>query len=293
MSYLYYPGCSLKSTGVGYEESILNVFQALDIPFPEVDDWNCCGATAYMAVDELKAYALASRNLALAEKMKPEEEETIDVIAPCAACFLVLYKTEQFLNKGNGKSEQIHDALKEAGLSYTGKARVRHPLDVLVNDIGLDRIKEKAVKPLKGLKVASYYGCQILRPYAPFDNMDNPRTMDDIMVALGAEAVDWPLKTRCCGASLAGTVEDVGRRLSYIIVKEAEKRGADVLVTACPLCQHNLECYQDRMRKEYKDDINFPVAYFSQLMGMAFGIEQDKLGLQRLFIPFEPALAAE
>jgi heterodisulfide reductase subunit B len=293
MKYLYYPGCSLKSTGVAYEESILKVFQALDIQYEELDDWNCCGATAYMAVDELKAYALASRNLAIAEQQKPADQETIDIIAPCAACYLVLFKTENYLNTKSEKSKKIHDALGEAGLSYTGKARVRHPLDVLINDIGLDTIKEKSVKPLSGMKVASYYGCQILRPYSTFDNPDDPRSMDQVVEALGGEPVDWPLKTRCCGASLTGTVEEVGLRLSYILVKEAQKRGADVIATACPLCQHNLECYQDRMSQKYEEKVNFPVVYFSQLMGMAFGLEKKSLGLQRLFIPFEPALAAK
>ena len=291
MSYVYFPGCSLKSTGKGYEESILAVFKSLDIKMEEIDDWNCCGATAYMAIDELKAYALAARNLALAEKNNPNGE-MLNIIAPCASCYLVLTKAKNYLEKQDAKGDQIRGALAVSGLSYTGKVQIRHPLDVLVNDFGLDAIKAKVAKPLTGLKVASYYGCQILRPYAKFDNQDNPTTMDDIITALGGEPVDWPLKTRCCGASLTGTVEQVGLRLSYILVKEAKKRGADVLATSCPLCQFNLECYQDRMRKEYNDPIHLPVVYFSQLMGLALGSSKKALGLERLFVPFEPALAA-
>ncbi|MDX9753676.1 MAG: CoB--CoM heterodisulfide reductase iron-sulfur subunit B family protein [bacterium] len=292
MSYLYYPGCSLKSTGIGYEESILQVFKTLHTPLEELDDWNCCGATAYMAVDELKAYALASRNLALAEKQCPDDP-VVDVVAPCAACFLVLYKTQQYLAKKNGKDLQIKQALKDVGLPYKGKVRIRHPLDVLLNDIGLEKIKNHVKQPLKGLRVASYYGCQMLRPYATFDNPDNPQSMDQLIEAMGGEVIDWPLKTRCCGASLTGTVEEVGLRLSYILLKEAENRGADVIATACPLCQFNLECYQDRMSQLYHDKVNMPVVYFSQLMGMAFGSTQKDLGLQRLFVPLEPALAAK
>jgi len=271
----------------------LSVFKTLEIKLEELDDWNCCGATAYMAVDELKAYALASRNLAIAEKYIADGQDTIDIIAPCAACYLVLYKAQKFLEGKNGKSSAIHCALKEAGLQYTGKARVRHPLDVLINDVGVEKIRSCVTRPLKGLKVASYYGCQILRPYGAFDNPDAPQSMDRLVEALGAEPVEWALKTRCCGASLTGTVEEVGLRLSYILLKEAARKGADVVSTACPLCQFNLECYQDRMRAQFDDQIQEAVVYFSQLMGMAFGLSDKDLGLQRSFVPFAPALAVK
>jgi len=128
-----------------------------------------------------------------------------------------------------------------------------------------------------------------VRPYAEFDNQDEPTTMDRLMKALGAEVVDWPLKTRCCGGSLTGTVSEVGQRLSFLLLKEAAKRGCDVIATACPLCQFNLECYQSTMNRRYNDSVNVPVAYFTQLMGMAFGLENKKLGLQRLFVPMRPA----
>ncbi|MGC9327620.1 MAG: heterodisulfide reductase-related iron-sulfur binding cluster, partial [Candidatus Hinthialibacter sp.] len=127
MRYLYYPGCSLKATGRAYEESILAVFKKLDIPMDEVEDWNCCGATAYMAVDEQKAYAVASRNLALAEKQMDAEE--VHIIAPCAACYLVLLKTQHYLDEGNGQGDKIRQALNAGGLKYQGKVKIRHPLD--------------------------------------------------------------------------------------------------------------------------------------------------------------------
>ncbi len=288
MSYIYFPGCSLKSTGRAYEESMIAVFDALGIALPEIDDWNCCGATAYMSISELKAFALSARNLAIAER-QGNGSQSVDIVVPCAACYLGLNKTQHYLADNPGIRAKVNDALHAANLEYAGKARIRHPLDVLINDVGEAKVKEHVKKPLEGMKVACYYGCQLVRPYAEFDNQDEPTTMDRLMKALGAEVVDWPLKTRCCGGSLTGTVSEVGQRLSFLLLKEASKRGCDVIATACPLCQFNLECYQSTMNSHYNDSVDVPVAYFTQLMGMAFGLESKKLGLQRLFVPMRPA----
>lgn len=283
MKYLYYPGCSLKSTGRAYEESLLPVLKALGIDFVELEDWNCCGATAYMAVDDTKAYAIASRNLALCEKQFKDEEE-IHVIAPCSACYMVLVKTQKYLEQNLDEKRKITYALKQSGLGYEGKVKIRHPLDVLVNDLGLDKITKAVKHPLKGIKVASYYGCQTVRPYATFDDARDPQTMDQIVKAIGAEPVDWPLKTRCCGASLTGTVGEVGIPLSYVILHEAVKRRADIVITSCPLCQFNLECYQGTMNKRFHNDLNIGVIYFTQLLGLALGLQPKELGMQRLFV---------
>jgi heterodisulfide reductase subunit B len=290
MNYLYYPGCSLKGTGRAYEESTLAVFRELEIPLDEIDDWNCCGATAYMAISELKAFALSARNLAIAEK-RNGGGKTGGLIAPCAACYLVLNKTQKYLKEFPHIREKVNLSLKAAGLSYQGQVKIRHPLDVLVNDIGVKELSGRVKKPLKGLKIACYYGCQIVRPYAEFDDQFEPTSMDKIARALGAETVDWPLKTRCCGGSLSGTVQEVGMRLSYILLKEARRRGADAIATACPLCQFNLECYQSQIGRQFEDKINMPVVYFTQLIGRAFDIPGKKLGMQRLFVPLPEAAA--
>jgi heterodisulfide reductase subunit B len=282
MKYLYYPGCSLKGTNRAYEESVLASFQALGIPVEELEDWNCCGATAYMAVDEMKSFALAARNLALAERQSPDSPM---LMAPCSGCYLVLSKTQHYLEEYSEVSRTIDSALQAARLSYARKVHVRHPLDILINEVGLQNITQKVRQPLQGLKVACYYGCQIVRPYAAFDDQVNPTTMDRLMRALGAETVEWPLKTRCCGGSLMGTLPEVGVPLSYILLKEALKRGADVVATACPLCQFNLECYQDKMSQQFKERLELPVAYFTQLLGLALGVPERQLGLHRLLIP--------
>ncbi|MEP0829505.1 MAG: CoB--CoM heterodisulfide reductase iron-sulfur subunit B family protein [bacterium] len=286
MNYLYFPGCSLKGTGRAYEDSILSVFKGLQLPLEELDDWNCCGATSYMAISEMKAFALSARNLALAQK-QAHSRENCGLVTPCAACYLVLIKTQKYLEEFPQIGDKIKAALKAANLDYGGKVRVRHPLDVLANDFGPEKLASFVKKPLKGLKVACYYGCQIVRPYAEFDDQHNPTTMNRIMHALGAQTIDWPLKTRCCGGSLTGTIQEVGMRLSYILLREASRLGADVVATACPLCQFNLECYQKQMSREFEDAISIPVVYFSQLVGYAMGLPEKELGMKRLFVPFE------
>jgi len=283
LKYLYYPGCSLKCTGRSYEESLLAVFDALKLDYAELDDWNCCGATAYMAIDESKAFTIATRNLALAEEQFKNEKE-INLIAPCSACYMVLLKAQNFLAQHKNEMERIQIALKQSGLNYEGKVRIRHPLDVLVNDLGIKAISKNVKYPLKGIRVASYYGCQVVRPYATFDDIRNPTSMDEIVKAIGAEPVDWPLKTRCCGASLTGIIDIVGLPLSHSILYEAMRLRTDVVITACSLCQFNLECYQTTINKNYDQSIHIAVIYFSQLLGLALGISPKELGMQRLFI---------
>jgi heterodisulfide reductase subunit B len=268
----------------------------------ELDDWNCCGATAYMAVDEVKACVMASRNLAIAEKAGYKE-----LLAPCSACYTVLNKTKHYLHESPSVETVIQTALKQANLTYGGNVPVRHPLDVLVNDIGLAEIKKHVKQPLKGLKVAPYYGCQIVRPYSTFDDQYNPTSMDRLLEAIGCTIVTYPLKTRCCGGSLTGTLPEPGVLCSYILLKEAVKRGANVVATVCPLCQFNLDCYRDKMAAKWGDEtspdpnnpearipvgphLNLPVVYFTQLMGLAFGMSEKELGLQRGFAPM-PKLA--
>lgn len=281
MKFSYFPGCSLKGLGRAYEESLLPVMKHLDVELQELDDWNCCGATAYMSVDEAKACVLTARNLALAEKQGDHP-----VVAPCSACYMVLNKTKHYFKENPDMKAKIDKALDAVGMSYGGGTPVRHPLDILMNDVGVEAIKAKVNRPLKGLKVAPYYGCQIVRPYATFDNQYNPTTMDELLEALGAEVVPYPLKTKCCGGSLTGTVPKAGRRLVYILMKEARKRGADCFVTVCPLCQFNMDAYHARVTKEYGLKC-IPTLFFSQLMGLAFGMPGKELGLNRLAIPFK------
>ena len=296
MKYIYYPGCSLKSTGRPYEESLLAVFKELQIPMEELHDWNCCGATSYMSVDELKAFGLAARNLALAESqngINGNGDPDVHIVAPCSACYLVLIKTERYLKEYKNERKAVIKGLKTIGLDYNGKAVIRHPVDVLFNDIGLESIAKHIKKPLKGIKVASYYGCQMIRPFELFDPVHYPVTLDLLVDKLGATPLDWPLKTRCCGGSLTGTLHEAGMRLNYRLLSEAKNRGADMIITTCPLCQFNLECYQDRISSYTGKKIEMPILYFTQLVGLALGIPEKKLGIHRSFIRFPNFQALE
>lgn len=280
MKFTYFPGCSLKGLGRAYEESILPVFRELGIELNELEDWNCCGATAYMAVDEAKAFVLAARNLALAERQGQQA-----LMAPCSACYLVLNKAKHAIQDSPAMADKVRRGLSTAQLKYTGTVPVRHPLDILINDVGVEAIRQKVRTPLRGLKVAPYYGCQIVRPYSTFDDQYNPTTMDRLLEALGATVVRYPLKTKCCGGSLTGTVPEAGTRMVYILLKEAMKRGADVVATVCPLCQFNLDAYHAQITSAY-EAVPIPTVYFSQLMGLAFGLPARELGLHRAAVPF-------
>lgn len=279
MKYSYFPGCSLKGLGRAYEESLLPVMKHLGVEVRELEDWNCCGATAYMAIDEVKACVLAARNLALAEQRGNQ------LLVPCAACYLVLNKTKHYFHDSPAMRETIGRALGTVGLRYSGDTPVRHLLDVLFNDIGLEAIRQKVSRPLHGLKVAPYYGCQIVRPYSTFDDQYDPTTLDRLLEALGATVVRFPLKTKCCGGSLTGTVPEAGIRLVYILHSEARKRGGDCLATVCPLCQFNLDAYHAQVTSEY-GKVLVPAVYFTQLMGLAFGLPEQELGLRRAAVPF-------
>ncbi|MGE5199640.1 MAG: CoB--CoM heterodisulfide reductase iron-sulfur subunit B family protein [Rhodospirillaceae bacterium] len=280
--YAYYPGCSLSGLGKPYDESLRAVFGHLGLGLEDIADWNCCGATSYMSVSEDRAVALAARNLALAGAIDA------DVVAPCAACYLVLTKAQHMMGEYPALAARVHKGLEAAGLKYPAKVTVRHPLDVLVNDVGLDAVKAKVTRPLEGYRVAPYYGCQVVRPYGAFDDPLRPQTLDRLMAAAGAQVVDYPLKAHCCGGSLMGTMEDIGLRLNFLLLKEAKARSANVLATVCPLCQYNLEAYQGRMRRSFHEDVSLPVVYFTQLLGLAFGLSPSALGLQRNFVTAEP-----
>ncbi len=285
MSYTYYPGCSLKGIGKVYEESLLAVFEALGHSLDELDDWNCCGATTYMGIDQTQALALAARNLSLAEN-----EKLKDLVAPCNACYFVLRRVDDYRARYPELMNRVLGVLRDMGLDYQGRVRVRHPLDVLFDDIGVEEIKKHVKRDLKGVRVACYYGCLYSRPYGTPEEWRFPSKMDDMFSALGVEVVDFALRTRCCGGSLTGTVEDVGQRLVYVLLREAKRSKADMLVTMCGLCQFNLEAYQRAAGKHFGEDVRMPVLYFTQLLGMLLGLPEKKLGLHRLFVPPPAAL---
>ena len=285
MKYTYYPGCFLKGTGEPIGASLLAVFEALGHSLEELDDWNCCGATTYSSIDQAQAMALAARSLCLAEK-----ENVGELLAPCSACYFVLRRVDDHRVRYPELMGQVLGVLRDMDLNYEGNVTVRHPLDVLYDDIGVEEIKKHVSWQPDGLRVGCYYGCLYSRPYGTPEEWRFPTKMDDLFSELGVEVVDFPLRTRCCGGSLATSSEDVGQRLVYLLLHEARRVGADMLVTLCPLCQFNLEAYQRAAGKRFGEDVKMPVLYFTQLLGLLLGIPQEKLGLQRLLVAPPAAL---
>jgi len=278
MEFAYYPGCSLEYTGKPYDLSIKAVFKTLGVGLREIEDWNCCGATMYMSINKVVGYAVAARNLAIAQR------EGLEICAPCNSCYTILRKTNRHFAWDPDSREKINQALAAAKLSYTTEVEVRHPLDILVNDVKLDRVMAAAPFRFDGLKVAPYYGCQLVRPVYHFDDLEEPQTMDRLLESLGMDAVDFPDKVRCCGGMLMTTFEDVALQLNNDLLTHAEDAGAEVIATACPLCQMNLESYQDKINAKYGTTHRMPIVYFSQLVGKAFGHSDSALGLDSLLV---------
>ena len=271
--YTYYPGCSAMATAVGLGLSVQAIAKPLDMELIELEGWTCCGSTPYGSLDELESIVVAARNLALAEKTG------LDLVTPCSSCFITLYQADIKLKDHPQLMAQINEALAVANLEYHGSVRVRHLTEVLVNDITPEVITTKVKRPLHGLKVAPYYGCQLVRPDYGFDDPESPQSLDRLVECLGAEAVPFPLKNRCCGGSLIIPEEDLALGLIRKLLDNALENGAQCIVTPCPLCQTNLDAYQSRVNSKFKTHYNLPVLFITQLIGLALGIDHEPLGL--------------
>jgi heterodisulfide reductase subunit B len=291
MKYSYYPGCSLERNALAYHESAMAVAEALGVEFVEVEDWNCCGATEYMAIDLLPAFSLISRNLALAANQSVNGNH---LVAPCSACFLNLSKTDRYLRDSPELAEKVNTALAAGDLHYEpGSVRVRHLLDIVVNDVGFERVTEKVTKPLYDLRLAPYYGCLVVRPVrkTPFDDPEYPTSLDRLLRTIGAKVVDYPLKAQCCGGHMTQIKENTALEIIRRLLKNAADYEADAIVTLCPMCQLNLDAYQDNVNKYFGTNYKIPILYFTQLVGLAFDIPPKKLGFGKEFVSAAPALA--
>ncbi len=282
MNYLYYPGCSQKATARSYEESLLAICPKLGIELTEVEDWNCCGTTTVISVNKVLSLSLSARNLALAEK---QGGAGATVLTPCPSCWLSLTKANKVLEQDSELSRKVRDALAAGGLTYSGTVRVRHLLEVLVNEVGVERLKKEAGAPLAGLKIAPYYGCQVLRPYAVGDSQEAPQNLETIIKALGAEVASFEMRSACCGGTLVATREEVGQKMSSDVLRSIVTAGADAIVTPCSLCQVTMEAIQGKSQKLLGDAVSIPVLSLSQLIGLAMGLSDKQLALQRSLIP--------
>lgn len=278
MNYLFYPGCALEASSPHYYKSCKVSCEKVGIQLEELEDWTCCGATAYIGTDEVKATAYSARNLALAE-----QAGATDLVTACNACYITLRKADKcFANEVMRRD--VNQALAAAGLAYGGSVRVRHIAEVLLNDVGPERIRETITAPLDGLKVACYHGCLLTRPFTDVGDPERPDIMDRILSPTGAEIVDFPATAKCCGGMLMTTRRDVGLTLVYEILSCARAMGADVIAVACPLCSVNLEAYQDAVSQSFDWDRPMPIVLFTQLLALAQGASAEAVGLDQCMI---------
>jgi heterodisulfide reductase subunit B len=265
MKLAFYPGCSLEGMANDYARSISAVFDHLGITLMEIDDWSCCGATAAHSLSEMMAVFLPARNIAAAEKMG------LDILSPCANCFNRLVFSKAMIRKN----------IFDIPWNVSGNIEVHDMTRFLASPEMVRHVEERVRRPLKGLRVVCYYGCQMVRPprLTGFTDYENPMTLDRLATAAGAEVLDWSYKTTCCGASIGIGRRDIQEFLTNRLLEKAGQSGAEAVVVSCPLCQVNLDLIQ-----RHSSSGALPVFYFTELLRLAFEAETGSAGWFRMHI---------
>jgi heterodisulfide reductase subunit B len=274
----YFPGCAQKGTSKEYHISLSRMMEALGLGLNELADWNCCGATSAHAISQMLALALPLRSLALAE-----EAGYAELLAPCAACFSRLSYAHKKVQEGPALKDELN---RITGRAYQGTVKVTNLLE-FIHKHCLEGIRKRLVRPLADLRLAPYYGCLLLRPprVAQFDDPEEPTTMEEIIDAIGAVAVDWPYKIECCGGGFSVSHTEAVLRLSGEVLENAQEHRADALVTACPMCHSNLDMRQRQIEAQWGRKFNLPILFISEVVGAALGLKPEGLGLGRHFVP--------
>jgi heterodisulfide reductase subunit B len=284
MKYTLYPGWSQEGSALEYMTSTLAVLGALGAEIEEMEDWTCCGASAASVMGALLGVVLPARNLALAERKAPGQ----DVLTVCSACYTNFRRTAEVIGSDPALHRKVNQALEVEGLEYRGTVTARHLLDVLANDFAVGAIAERVQRPLTGLTVAPYYGCQTVRPYSPFDDGQRPTSMIAILEALGATVHRHPREASCCGTSLMMTKPRVGAGMAGSVLDACTP--ADCLVTVCPMCHMNLDSFQDKASRAVGHPLRIPVLFLPQLMGLAFGLPEREMMFSRHVVSVKPVL---
>ncbi|HZV54064.1 MAG TPA: CoB--CoM heterodisulfide reductase iron-sulfur subunit B family protein [Rhodocyclaceae bacterium] len=277
--YAFYPGCSSQkgASASNFLTSLEVMVDKLDIQLNEIPDWNCCGASiGYAEGSELPRLVLNARNLALTAQNMPGQ----DMVSGCPACWLSSRETAERLHEHGSLLAETNEALKEAGLNLNAHVRARHMTEVLIEDIGYEGMKAPVIKPLEGLKIAGYVGCQTNRPFGiAGESFENPMYLDKMIETVGAEAVKYEQKVTCCGGALAFSEPEKSQKQIRDIVESAYDNGANMIVTPCQLCQANVEIYQSEINKKQGTKFSMPVVYYTQLMSVAYGGSAKQAGL--------------
>ncbi len=286
MKYAYYPGCSAESSARDQHSSSIAVARALGIDFIEIKGWSCCGSTPGHQTDRVLAASLSAANLILAKDMG------LDIVVNCAACYNRL-KTANYEVKNHPEMRQkVKNAI---GRDYDGSVEIKHMMEVLLEDYGKESLQKAFTYSLNGLRVASYYGCLLVRPQeiTNFDDPENPQSMDNLIRAMGGESLDWPYKVECCGNSLSLTTRsDLVVSFSDSIIGMAKAVEAECIAVACPLCQVNLDLRQMDIKRQTGKQYDMPILYITQLMGLCLGLSRKELGLEKLVVSPSPVVKA-
>ena len=278
MKLAYYPGCTLHGTANEYDISMKAVFKELGIELIEMPDWVCCGATSAHTTNENLALTLPYLHLVQAEKMKLDT-----ICAPCSACFNRLKITDYYVKNDEKKYNTMR---KIVGKAYKKTVTIKPPLQNVIEDLGIEELQRKIEKPLSNLKVASYYGCLLVRPkdMTNFDDAENPKIMEKVVEAIGAIPVDFTFKQECCGGAFSASKPKMANELSFRVINNAKEQGADCIMVACPLCHVNLDLKQKDIEKQFDKELKIPIIYFTQLIGLALGLDAKTLSLDSHFV---------
>jgi heterodisulfide reductase subunit B len=279
----YFPGCTLSTKARGFDVAGRASAKALGFELAELPEWNCCGATFPLATDNELALVGPTRALINAQR------EGAQLATLCSICYNVLKRTAGFLRENGEKRERINLFVEE---DYAGGVQVLHLLEILRDELGFKALGERVAKPLIGLRVAPYYGCLLLRPQDEIglDDPDEPTILHALLASLGCEVIDFPHKTECCGSYLTVSAADAAEELAYTILRSAQRKGAEMVVTSCPLCQFNLDYRQAEMDKKHPDFASLPVLYFTQLLGIALGLDSTEYGFENHYVDPRPLL---
>ncbi len=286
MKYAYFPGCVAKSGAPELFDSTARVAEKLGIELVELTAASCCGAGVINEGDPFLNVLLNARTFAMAENMD------LDILTICSTCQGVMRQVKWQLDNDQNLLAETNEVLAKINMQYKGNVKIKHLLSALIEDYGLSKLEQQVVKPLKGLKVAPFYGCYILRPpeALQFEDHNKPTSLEQLMTVLGAEPVHYEGETKCCGFPILFVQRNTAFEMAGTYLNNAKQKKADFMVTPCPLCHVSLDTYQTKSAKKIKADIGLPVVHLPQMVGLALGIKPEKLGFSKHMVSMEKVL---
>lgn len=289
MKISYFPGCTLKTTAKNFEESALASLSFLGIDMVELPRWNCCGTVYSLTDDDLMHQIAPVRNL-----IRVKEQKDTRVVTLCSMCYNTLKRANNLVKEDEEKLNKLNDFMYRENVKYDGKVEVLHLLEVLKNEVGFSEIAKKVKRSLKGLRVANYYGCLLLRPpEVGLDDPEHPTILNDLLHSLGAEVIDYPYETECCGSYHTVVNVDLVVERAYDILNSAISQGAEAVVLSCPLCNFNLDNRQKEIKKKFPDFKGIPVFYFTQLLALSLGLDERVCRFELNFVNPYPLLKSK